>query len=137
MLVEVAKGGKADSMRAATQRRQAVTSEHFLSVSAHGPGERGGPAADRLIAGHPVFTTWEVEERDGLFVGIWRSTPGKWRIRYTEWEYCRILSGLSVITEDGGPARIVRAGDSFVLRPGFSGTWEVVETTTKDYVLRI
>jgi len=31
----------------------------------------------------------------------------------------------------------VKAGDSFVLRPGFRGTWEVVETTRKDFVIRI
>jgi uncharacterized cupin superfamily protein len=24
-----------------------------------------------------------------------------------------------------------------VLRPGFKGTWEVVETTRKDYVIRV
>jgi uncharacterized cupin superfamily protein len=29
----------------------------------------------------------------------------------------------------------VRAGDSFVIRPGFRGTWEVLETTLKDYVI--
>jgi uncharacterized cupin superfamily protein len=108
----------------------------FLSITPRGEGEAGAPPPDRLIAGAPRFTTWTIEERDGLYCGVWRSTPGKWRIAYTEWEYCRILSGLSVITEDGGAARIVRAGDSFVLRPGFAGTWEVVETTVKDFVVR-
>jgi uncharacterized cupin superfamily protein len=42
-----------------------------------------------------------------------------------------------VIAEDGGEARTVGAGDSFVLRPGFKGTWEVVETTRKEYVIRV
>lgn len=99
--------------------------------------EIGAPAADRLISGNPEFTTWNVEERDGLYCGIWRSTPGKWRIIYDEWEYCHILEGHSILTEDGGEPRHVRAGDSFILRPGFMGTWEVVETTTKDYVIRL
>lgn len=99
--------------------------------------EIGAPAADRLISGNPEFTTWNVEERDGLYCGIWRSTPGKWRIIYDEWEYCHILEGHSILTEDGGKPRHVRAGDSFILRPGFMGTWEVVETTTKDYVIRL
>jgi hypothetical protein len=106
----------------------------FLSPGAAAP-DQSRPPPDRVIAGDPVFTTWNVEERGGLFCGIWRSTPGKWRIVYDEWEYCRIISGLSVITEDGGASRIVRAGDSFIIRPGFTGTWEVMETTTKDYVI--
>jgi uncharacterized cupin superfamily protein len=41
------------------------------------------------------------------------------------------------VTEDGGEARTVKAGDSFVLRPGFKGSWEVVETTRKEYVIRM
>ena len=97
----------------------------------------GAPAPDRLIAGNPVFTTWNLEERDGLYCGIWESTPGKWRIVYDEWEYCRILSGRSVITGDDGSVMTVAAGDSFVIRPGFTGTWEVIETTRKDYVIRL
>jgi uncharacterized protein len=100
--------------------------------------EEGAPAPDRLLAGDPRFTTWNVEEADGgLYAGIWQSTPGKWRIVYDEWEFCHILSGVSVIAEEGGEARTVRAGDSFVLRPGFRGTWEVVETTRKEYVIRV
>lgn len=100
--------------------------------------EAGAPAADRLVSGDPRFRTWNVEEADGgLYAGIWEATPGKWRIVYDEWEFCHILSGVSVIVEDGGEARTVRAGDSFVLRPGFKGTWEVQETTRKEYVIRL
>ncbi len=112
--------------------------QNFLAVSTAGiEPEKGAPAPERLIAGNPRFRTWNAEERDGLYAGIWEATPGKWRIVYDEWEYCRILSGTSVIEEDGGEARTVRAGDSFVIRPGFRGTWEVLETTRKDYVVRL
>jgi hypothetical protein len=99
--------------------------------------EYDGPAADRLISGNPKFTTWNVENRDGLYCGIWESTPGKWRIQYDEWEYCRIVKGISILTEDGGSAQTYRTGDSFIIRPGFAGTWEVVETTRKDYVIQV
>ena len=112
-------------------------SPNLIPVSASVAPETERPAPDRLISGDPVFTTWNLEEREGLYCGIWQSTPGKWRIQYDEWEYCHILSGTSVLTEDGGTARTVTAGDSFILRPGFSGTWEVLETTTKDYVIRL
>lgn len=95
------------------------------------------PAPEKFISGDPRFTTWNVEERDGLYCGIWEATPGKWRISYEEWEYCRILAGCSVITADDGTEYPLAPGDSFILRPGFSGTWEVIETTRKDYVIRL
>ncbi|RYG91170.1 cupin domain-containing protein [Loktanella sp. IMCC34160] len=95
------------------------------------------PAPEKLVSGDPVFTTWDIEERDGLYAGIWQSTPGAWRVSYDEWEYCRILEGVSVLHEEGGDSRRLEAGDSFVIRPGFKGVWEVVETTVKDYVIRV
>jgi uncharacterized cupin superfamily protein len=100
--------------------------------------EEGAPAPDRVLSGSPTFRTWNVEEAEGgLYAGIWEATPGKWRISYDEWEFCHILTGISVISEDDGQARTVRAGDSFVLRPGFKGSWEVLETTRKEYVIRL
>lgn len=99
--------------------------------------ETSRPDAAKVLAGDPVFTTWSIEEREGLFCGLWECTPGKWRIAYDEWEYCRILSGVSILTEDGQPPVTIRAGDSFMIRPGFTGTWEVLETTRKDYVIRV
>lgn len=106
-----------------------------IDIDAVAP-EEGAPAPDRVLSGSPTFRTWNVEEAEGgLYAGIWEATPGKWRISYDEWEFCHILSGISVISEDGGQARTVRAGDSFVLRPGFKGSWEVLETTRKEYVI--
>jgi len=114
-----------------------LVSEKFQSVDISGmEPEIGAPAEGRVISGNPQFRTWNVEEAEGgLYAGVWESTPGKWRIEYDEWEYCHILSGVSVITEDGGEARTVKAGDRFVIRPGFKGSWEVIETTRKDYVI--
>ena len=100
--------------------------------------EEGAPAPDRLISGNPTFRTWNVEEAEGgIYAGLWESTPGKWLVSYDEWEFCHILAGVSVISEDGGETRTVSTGDSFVLKPGFKGTWEVLETTRKEYVIRL
>lgn len=115
-----------------------MTAANFLKVEPQGmEAEVSRPDPVKVLSGDPVHTTWNLEERDGLYCGIWQSTPGKWRISYDEWEYCRILAGISVLTEDGGKAITVREGDSFILRPGFKGTWEVLETTRKDYVIRL
>ncbi|MDF2140759.1 cupin domain-containing protein [Paenirhodobacter sp. CAU 1674] len=97
--------------------------------------ETSRPDPEKLISGDPVHTTWNVEDDRGLYCGIWQSTPGAWRCSYDEWEYCRILSGRAVITGDDGSRLEVGPGDSFILRPGFSGRWEVLETIRKDYVI--
>jgi uncharacterized protein len=104
-----------------------------------GDPEDGQPAADRILSGSPRTRTWNLyESADGkTFCGIWECTPGKWRIHYDEWESCTLLSGRSVVTQDGGDGTVLEAGDSLVLEPGFSGTWEVVETTRKSYVIRL
>lgn len=110
----------------------------FLKVDTSGAPEEGVPPAERIIAGNPRTRTWNVEEAEGgIYAGIWEATPGKWRISYDEWEFCHILTGVSVVSEEGGAAVTVKAGDSFVLRPGFKGTWEVLETTRKEYVIRL
>lgn len=110
--------------------------ETFLRLAAAGEPQVSRPDPEKVLAGDPVHRTWNLEERDGLWAGVWESTPGTWRIAYEEWEYCRILSGVSVITDAEGRAHRVQAGDGFVIRPGFAGTWEVVETTRKEYVIR-
>jgi uncharacterized cupin superfamily protein len=100
--------------------------------------EDGAPAQDRLISGSPRFRVWEIDAGPGgVSAGVWEGTPGKWRVAYTQWEYFRIISGVSILVEDGGPERRLCAGDRLIIRPGFQGTWEVVETTRKDYVIRI
>jgi uncharacterized cupin superfamily protein len=101
--------------------------------------ERGAPPPERVLAGSPRFTTWNLEETpDGkVFSGIWEATPGKWRVAYDEWEFCSILSGRSIVQADGGTPQTFGPGDHLVIRPGFAGTWEVVETTRKVYVIRL
>ncbi|MDZ7628961.1 MAG: cupin domain-containing protein [Parvularculaceae bacterium] len=108
-----------------------------LSVNAVIP-EFGAPPPARVIAGSPQFRTWEIEAHaGGLFAGVWESTPGKWRIEYDEWEYFRILFGFSIVCEIGFEPKQLRAGDSLIIRPGFKGTWEVVETTRKEFIIRV
>lgn len=94
-------------------------------------------APEKLITGNPKQTLWMhyTDPTNQYVVGIWRSEPGKWRIRYTEEEYCRMLDGVSVITDEAGHAVTLCAGDEFVVPGGFVGTWEVVETSTKRFVI--
>jgi uncharacterized cupin superfamily protein len=104
--------------------------------SADAPRE-SRPVSDRLISGDPSFKTWAQDvARDGLVhTGIWEATPGVTRsIKGETFEFCHILAGVVEITPDGGEAVTYRAGDSFVMKPGFTGTWHTVETVRKIYV---
>lgn len=94
-------------------------------------------APEKLITGNPKQTLWMqyTDPTQQYVVGLWCSEPGKWRIHYTEEEYCRMLDGVSVITDEGGHAVTLRVGDEFVIPRGFVGTWEVVEATTKRFVI--
>lgn len=94
--------------------------------------------ADRVVSGTPATRTWNIEKTpDGeILSGTWEATPGAWRVDYDKWEFCHIVSGSSILRQDGETPKHVSAGDSFVIRPGFKGVWEVVETTRKTYVIR-
>jgi uncharacterized cupin superfamily protein len=100
---------------------------------------KGQPAPDRLIEGNPQFLSWDIAQTaDGVVrSGVWEATPGAYRsIKGETFEVCVILSGVSELTEDGCEPRRIVAGDSFVMHPGFVGTWKVIETTRKLWVSR-
>lgn len=104
-----------------------------------GPAEETVPLPERIVSGDPRHLTWNLESLpDGAqFAGIWESSLGAWRVDYEEWEFCTLLAGVSILHEDGEPPVRLEAGDTFILRPGFKGIWEVVETTRKLYVIRL
>ncbi|MDQ7774717.1 MAG: cupin domain-containing protein [Paracoccus aminovorans] len=96
------------------------------------------PTPERLIAGDPAFTTWAFDEgKEGrVKTGIWQATPGETHsIKGEVYEFCHLLSGVVEITERGAAPVTYRAGDSFVMKPGFVGVWKTVETLRKIYVV--
>jgi len=55
-------------------------------------------------------------------------------IKGDTWEFCLILSGVAEITEDGQSPVTYRAGDCFIMKPGYTGTWRTLETVRKVWV---
>lgn len=100
-------------------------------------------AADRLIEGTPHYKTWDLDaalaEADKwgkIRTGIWEATAGKTvSIKGETFEFCHILSGKVEIGENNGAAHVFGAGDSFVMKPGFEGTWTTIETVRKIFVI--
>lgn len=94
-------------------------------------------ALDRLVEGAPVTETrLDYERDDRIYAGDWSAGVGAWRVKYDEWEFCHVLEGACELVPDGGAAQRFRAGDSFVIEPGFSGVWRVLEPMRKRFVVR-
>ena len=92
---------------------------------------------EKCLQGQPLQRTWHhfTSEDGRFFAGIWEAEPGCWRVSYTENEYCRILTGESVLRDAAGNETVLRPGDDFVIPSGFEGEWEVVATTRKIYAI--
>ncbi len=93
------------------------------------------PAA--VLAGTPKQRIWNYfSDASGVFhAGRWASSPGLWRVRYTESEFCYLLSGVVRLRESHGNENTFHAGSAFVIPSGFSGTWEVLEACEKLYCI--
>jgi uncharacterized protein len=95
------------------------------------------PAADRVLVGSPRTTVRNhyADASSQFFAGTWSSTVGKWRVSYTEHEFCHLLEGQVVLTAEDGREWRFGPGDAWVIPAGFSGTWETVEAATKRYAI--
>jgi uncharacterized cupin superfamily protein len=113
------------------------TTSRIVSFRTPVESSESAPAAEALIAGRPKHTTENLytDAAETFFSGFWSSTRGKWRVHYTEHEFCHLLEGRIVITSESGERWEFNAGDSFVIPSGFSGTWEVLEDCRKLYVI--
>jgi uncharacterized cupin superfamily protein len=100
-------------------------------------GEASTPAADRLIAGDPrqSISNYFSDSTAQFHAGRWSSTRGKWRIRYSESEFCCLTTGRVVLENNAGERWEFGPGQAFVVPSGFEGTWEVIEDCTKFYVI--
>jgi uncharacterized cupin superfamily protein len=104
----------------------------------HGTPRESRALPERLVEGDPSYKTWEQDNVDNgrIRSGVWEATPGATRsIKGDTWEYCTILSGVMELSEDGAEPRRFVAGDTFVMRPGFVGTWRTIETVRKLWVI--
>ncbi|WNM32687.1 cupin domain-containing protein [Streptomyces sp. Li-HN-5-11] len=96
--------------------------------------KESGPLPERLISGDPTYKTWAQDTaREGTInTGVWEATPGE--TRSVKGEICHILSGVVELTPEGGEPVIYKAGDSFVMKPGYVGVWKTIETVRKIYL---
>jgi uncharacterized cupin superfamily protein len=100
-------------------------------------GESANPAPEKILAGIPRtrVSNQYADPSQQFFCGLWSSTAGKWRVRYTEYEFCVLMEGRLRIESLAGEKLDLRAGDAFVVPAGFEGIWEVIEPCKKWYAI--
>ena len=107
-----------------------------------GFGAAGAPVdapfdAAKVLAGAPRAS---VDNRysdpsQQFHCGIWTSTPGRWRVSYSEHEFCVLLEGrVRLVASDGAVAEF-GPGDAFVVPAGYTGSWETLESARKYYAI--
>lgn len=97
------------------------------------------PRPDRLVSGNPRRTTWEhfLSANGDLSAGIWACEPGAWNIAFAPGkdEFFCVIEGRLRISDKEGNAAEFGPGDACVIPSGFTGTFEVLESVRKHYVL--
>jgi uncharacterized cupin superfamily protein len=94
------------------------------------------PAAERILSGTPRWRSWIHFAEAGMTGGEWESTPGRWTIAYDKWEFLRVLEGRGIVRGEDGSVLSLAPGTTAIIRPGFIGTWEVLETMRKHFFVR-
>lgn len=101
------------------------------------PAEESTPPPERRISGEPrlAVSNHYADPSGQFFAGTWSSGIGRWRVSYTEHEFCHLIEGRVVLTADDGREWRFGPGSSWVIPAGFSGTWETVEPAIKRYAI--
>src|SRR5580658_8325696 len=91
-------------------------------------GDAANPAPEKILAGIPRarVSNQYADSSQQFFCGLWSSSVGKWRVKYTEHEFCVLIEGRVRIESVSGEKYELRAGDAFVVPAGFEGVWEVI-----------
>jgi uncharacterized cupin superfamily protein len=97
------------------------------------------PRAERREIGAPERRTWVLYESGpaGLVAGIWECEVGRWRIQMdpTEHEYMVVLAGRCRLHDASGTFAEAGPGEALVIPAGFAGSFEVLETLRKHFVI--
>lgn len=118
---------------------QTKTTEKWITMQSHEQAFTPYEIPEKdIISGKPQPETLVLDRNlgNGIIAGIWKVNEGKWHFVNFHWEYCYIRQGVSIITPKDGEPKRVQAGDSFILPANFEGTWEVIEPTEKDFIIR-
>lgn len=68
-------------------------------------------------------------------IGVWESSPGKFRRNVKDKEFSHIISGKCTFTPKNGKKIELQAGDAIYFPANTDGEWHVIDTLRKTYII--
>ena len=96
------------------------------------------PRPDRLVKGNPQRLTYDLYKHPHMGCGIWQCEVGAWNIQFADnkQEFFQVIEGVVRIHDAKTDSYIeVSAGQAGIIPPAFVGTFEVIETVKKYFVI--
>jgi uncharacterized protein len=99
------------------------------------PLESSDPPS-RIVAGSPRCAERVIAAADGIEIGIWEVTAGRFlSAKPDSGEVMHFIAGSGTLTHPDGSVTEIRTGVTVSLQPGWSGEWNVVDTVRKVYTI--
>lgn len=99
-----------------------------------GPGK---PAPEPL--GEPVSQISSVGQSPSSSpttrVGVWKSSPGRWRRQVRQAEFCHFLEGNCTFHPDDGEPIEINAGDVIYFPAASGGIWDIRRDSRKIFII--
>lgn len=76
-----------------------------------------------------------VSRDEKFYAGIYACTAGKWRVSYSEDEFCTLIEGSVRLSGADSDSVTYHAPDSFLIPAGFQGFWEPLGNLRKFFVV--
>ncbi|MBU6475341.1 MAG: DUF861 domain-containing protein [Alphaproteobacteria bacterium] len=94
-------------------------------------------APEKTISGAPqaAYKILHTGKSGDFSAGIYECTAGKWKVSYTEDEFCTLIEGRLRMTSDAGEVQEFQAPDSFVIPSGYAGVWEPLTKLRKFFAI--
>lgn len=95
------------------------------------------PRAGRLVKGNPKRLTQSLYDHPNMNCGIWQCEVGAWNIQFADnkQEFFQIIEGVVRLHDANGQSLEIKAGEAGIIPPSFIGTFEVIETVKKYFVV--
>jgi uncharacterized protein len=99
--------------------------------------DQGPVPAEMVVEGapHTSGTVVFVNADGSSEAGIWDCSAGAYRVTVERDEFCHLLRGRVVVSEDGQDPVELRPGDCMMFPRGWTGEWRIVESVRKAYMI--